>query len=47
VTSQERTIVLEFVGAYLVMAMLIFGLGVAMKDKIEIISTDQEYEKLV
>jgi AGZA family xanthine/uracil permease-like MFS transporter len=47
VTSQERTIVLEFVGAYLVMALLIFGLGVAMKDKIEIISTDQEYEKLV
>ena len=42
----ERSIVLEFAGAYLLMALLIAGLGVAMSGKAKIISTDEEYEQL-
>ena len=43
----ERTIVLEFAGAYLLMALLIAGLGVAMAGESNVITTDEEYEKLV
>lgn len=43
----ERTIVLEFAGAYLLMALLVAGLGIAMVGKTKIITTDEEYEQLV
>ena len=47
VTLDQRTIVLEFVGAYVVMALLIYGLGIAMKRTSKIITTDEEYEQLI
>ncbi len=47
VAVAERKIVIEFAIAYLVMALLMFGLGAAMKDKLDIITTDQDYEELL
>ncbi len=43
----ERKIVIEFAVAYLVMAILMFGLGFLMKDKLQVITTDEAYEKLL
>jgi AGZA family xanthine/uracil permease-like MFS transporter len=43
----ETTIVLEFAGAYLLMALLVVGLGAAMAGKSKMITTDEEYEQLV
>ena len=47
VSDSERKIVIEFAVAYLVMALLMFGLGTTMKNKLKVITTDEEYEKLL
>ncbi len=41
-----RKSILEFSAAYLVMAVILFGLGSWMKGKVEPINTDAEFEKL-
>ncbi len=43
----ERKIVIQFAVASLVMSMLMFGLGFLMKDKLQVITTDEAYEKLL
>jgi AGZA family xanthine/uracil permease-like MFS transporter len=43
---QQKQIVVEFAATYLVMALLMYGLGMIMKDKVTIISTDEEYESI-
>jgi len=47
VSAAERKVVIEFAAAYLVMAMLMFGLAVLLKDKLKVIDTDEEFEKLL
>ena len=42
-----RKIVIEFSVAYLVMAVVLFGLGTWMKGKVEPITTDEEFENLM
>lgn len=42
----QRKIVIEFASAYLIMAMLMFGLAVLLKNKLKVIETDEEYESL-
>ena len=45
--SIECAIVWKFAGAYLLMALLVAGLGAAMAGKSKMITTDEEYEQLV
>ena len=46
-SDAERAIVIQFAIAYLIMSLLMFGLGYLMKDKLEVITTDEAYEKLL
>ena len=41
-----RKIVVEFAVSYLVIALILFGLGMWMKDKVKPINTDEEFEKI-
>jgi AGZA family xanthine/uracil permease-like MFS transporter len=43
----ERKIVIEFAAAYLVMALLIFGLGAMLRSQIQEIDTDEDFERLL
>ncbi len=43
---EQKKIIIEFAATYLVMALLMFGLGTIMKNEIEVITTDEEYEKI-
>ncbi len=47
VSEAERKIVIEFAAAYLVMALLMFVLGLLLKDRLKVIETDEEFEKLL
>ncbi len=47
VSPSERKIVVEFAAAYLVMSLLMFGLGGIMRKKLTVINSDEEYEKLL
>lgn len=42
-----RKVVLEYVVAYAIMSLLLFGYGTLMKDKVTIIETDEQFEQLV
>ena len=43
---EQKHIIIEFAATYLVMALLMYGLGMIMKDKVAIITTDEEYESI-
>ena len=48
ITSEaQQSISLQFAVAYLVMAGLMFGLGRLLKDRLEIIDSDEQYENLL
>jgi len=47
VSESERRVVIEFAAAYLVMAILMFGLAVLLKDKLTVIDSDEAYEELL
>ncbi len=44
--TEQKHIIIEFAATYLVMALLMYGLGMIMKDKVVIITTDEEYERI-